>query len=385
MRIALFTNTYWPSVNGVAVSIANLREGLERLGDEVLVVAPKEPGFDHSLDHPGIIRLPSFRPPQKPDYPIALPFFSIGSIKKLLSFEPEVVDVEHPWWVGKWGIRWSIGLNIPSLLTVHTQYGLYAGYSPLPKGVTNHMMEEMLVGSSEMVDLVTTPGEGSRQRLLGLGIKTPVMCVSNPTKLSDFVGVSGQSVREQYGIFSGETLLGYVGRLDDEKNLETLIRAFGIISRERLETRLMIVGDGSERGKLEKLAEELAPSRVIFTGFINHSEVALYFAAIDLFVTPSKSEVQPMSFAEAFATRTPIVAFDVAGCYDMVKDNVSGKLVPLEDGAPGLAAASLELIVNPAELSQLGQSALEWASQYEQEGAVRQKQAAYERAISLHA
>ena len=245
-------------------------------------------------------------------------------------------------------------------------------------------MEKMLIKACEKVDLVTTPGEGSRQRLVGLGIKTPVLCVSNPTKLSDFAGVDGTAVREHFNVAPIDCLLGYVGRLNDEKNLDALLEAFEIIARFRSNARLMIVGDGSEKSRLEQRAETIAPGRVIFTGAINHAEIAPYFAALDLFVTPSKSEVQPMSFAEAFAAEVPIIAYNVTGCYDMIKDGVSGLLVPYEDGPAGLAGASLELISDPARHRMLGQSAGEWAKQYEQMRAVDQTLAAYQLAIDLH-
>lgn len=381
MKIGIFTNTYWPSLNGVAVSIANLREGLERLGHETIVIAPKVPGFDHSVDHPGIIRFPSFAPPQKPDYPLALPIPPPGAIKRMLCFRPDVIHINHPWWVGKWGIWWAKYQNVPIMLTVHTQYGLYAGYSPLPDDVTRELMEMFLVKSCEMVDLVTTPGEGSRKRLLGLGIKTPIELVSNPTKLAEFMSASGSSVRRHYGIGEDEILLGYVGRLTSEKNLETLIEAFGFIAQSKRNVRLMIVGDGSERQALKKLAAEQAPDRVIFAGSISHDQIAPFFAAFNLFVTPSKSEVQPMSFAEAFAASTPIVAFDVPGCNDMIESGTNGVLVALGSGAQGLAEAVLLLIGDQVMLAALGERACQWSSRYGQMAAVETMVRVYERLL----
>lgn len=383
MRIGIFTNTYWPSQNGVAVSIANLREGLERLGHEPYVFAPGSPELIGLEDHPGVIRFPYFIPPNKPDYPIALP--SPKTFRQINELELDVVHAHHPWWVGKWGIWHAVKEDVTSILTRHTQYGLYADYVPLlPGPVSKSLMELGLIRSCQLVDLVTTPGFGSMQQLLDLGIKTPIELVSNPNKLDDFVGASGESVRRQYGIRQNEVLLGYVGRLSEEKNLRVLIEAFGFVAKQRSDVRLMIVGKGTDRDELESMAEQVAPGRVIFTGPIEHCLIAPYFAAFDLFVTPSKSEVQPMSFAEAFAGATPIVAFDVPGCNDMVKPNESGVLVSLEEGARGLATAILRLIASMPALMSLGFRARDWATQYEQMAAVRRMLEVYEQAIDLH-
>lgn len=382
MRLAIFTNTYWPSVNGVAVSIANLREGLEALGHEVTVVAPYVPELDSLEDHPGVIRLPSVILSQKPDYPIALP--SIIAMQNLHELVLDLVDVEHPWWVGKWGINLARRRKLPKLLTVHTQYELYAGYSPLPLPWTKSIMSAKLLKACDSVDLITTPGEGSRRRLIDLGVEEgKVIRVSNPTKLEGFVGANKESVRSRYGISRDEVLLGYIGRLNEEKNLATLIKAFGIVAKARTDVRLMVVGDGSERDSLERLAALVAPGRVIFVGAISHDLIAPYFAALDLFVTPSRSEVQPMSFAEAFASGVAIVAFNVTGCNDMIVPGESGVLVPLDYGERGLAEAVLALLADREALAILGFKARDWAKQFDQMVAVQEKLRVYEMLLAM--
>ncbi len=379
-RIGIFTDTYWPSVNGVAVSVANLREGLRKRGYRVYVFAPRVPGSDHGAESVGVYRFPSFRPPKKPDYPIAVP--SIRLLRIIQELELDLIHAHHPYWVGRWGLWWARRKKIPAIETVHTNYGLYAGYSPLPEEMTVDFMERELIRSCHMADLVTTPGEGSRQRLLGQGIKTPIICVSNPTKIGEFAKASGLSIRQRFNIGSDEILFGYVGRLNAEKNLPVLIEAFKRIADSNPKARFLIVGDGTERALLESMAVSLGV-RVDFAGKVDHSEVAEYFAAINCFVTPSESEVQPMSFAEAFATGTPIIAFDVTGCNDMVKPGVSGTLVPLEEGAVGLASAALELVADASRLRLMTDSCRDWSKRYDQDVAVESMLSVYKLAWEL--
>ncbi|MFH1855297.1 MAG: glycosyltransferase [bacterium] len=382
MRIAIFTNTYLPTQNGVAISTANLREGLIKLGHEPFVFAPLVVGTD-SKDEKNIFRYPAFNVRSIANYPIALPISpEISKVLKEAKFD--LVHTEHPWWVGEWGLDYARKSNLPIITTVHTRYDIYAKLIPLPQELLISTLKNKLEEYLGSVDLITTPGGGSKERLLKEGVKTPIEVVSNPTDLSDFWSAKADKIRKKFGLKSGDILIGYVGRLSEEKNIQTLLATVEIILKNKPNVKMVLIGDGPDREELEKRASEISKDRIIFTGNVPHKEIPFYDAALDTFVSASKSEIQPMTFAEAMATGTPIVVFDVAGCNDMVQDKENGRLVATKEGSKGLAQAVIDLISDKDELSDMGKRAKKWATRYEQENATRDMLKAYKLAISLH-
>lgn len=384
MRIAIFTNTFWPTVNGVAISIANLRRGLSAQGHEPYVFAPAPPGFDVSQDEPNVIRYPAFPAPVEADYQLAMPL-SAAVTKTLRGLEFDLVHTHHPMWVGSWGQWYARWNNVPLVTTIHTQYEIYSKLIPLPDTLVEAYLRAQVSSYCNKCQLVTTPAPSARERLLALGVTTPIRVIVNPTDLSACLVASGAGVRERLGWESADLrVLGYVGRLAPEKNLPALLDAMREVMVVCPEVRLLIVGDGPSRDELESMARALPnPEGVAFVGRVPHAEVPEYQAALDLFVTPSMMEVQPLSFAEAFATGAPIVAFNVAGNNDMIIDGTTGRLVPPDAGAKGLAATIIDLLGHPEEVSRLSAAAREAAVSYDLPAVTSRMLQAYEETIAL--
>lgn len=385
MRIAIFTNTYWPTVNGVAISIANLRRGLQQLGHEVHVFAPAPQGFDAGCDQDDVFRFPSLPAPVEADYHLAIPV--TGKVTRiLLERRFDLIHTHHPMWVGVWGQWYARWMGLPVVTTIHTQYEIYSKLIPLPDEVVNTYLRHRVKSYCNRCDLVTTPAESSRQRLLELGVETPIEVIYNPTDLTAHRAADGQQVRAQYGCLPGDRLLGYIGRLAPEKNLDALLDAAEIILPQMPNVRLLLVGDGPSRPELEERARFMTGGdRIFFAGRIDHSQIPEYDAALDVFITPSMFEVQPLSFAEAMAAGTPVVAMDAPGGNDMVGDGVNGRLVPPEEQGCGLARVALEVLRDPAGLEAMSRRAGEWARRYDRMTVVARVLEAYGRARAAHA
>jgi 1,2-diacylglycerol 3-alpha-glucosyltransferase len=385
VRIAIFTNTYWPTVNGVAVSIGNLRDGLTKLGHDVYIFAPAPADFDTDDDQPNVFRFPSVAAPVEADYPLAVPY-SQAAARALREVRFDLIHTQHPVWVGVWGqwcARWT---GTPLVTTVHTQYEIYSKMIPLPDAVVDAFLKVRVSSYCNRCHIVTTPAQSSRERLLAQGVTVPIEVVYNPTDLTECLTADGAEVRAQYGLDPGSLVLGYVGRLAPEKNLDTFLTAADRVMREDSRVRCLIVGDGPSRDKLEQMARGLPTAqRIIFTGSVPHERVALYQAAIDIFLTASLFEVQPLSFAEAMATGTPVIAMDAPGANDMIRDGHNGCLVPPDDGAGGLADATFRVLQDPATLPLMAAQAREWASRYDRPVVVERMLEIYDRAISLAA
>ncbi len=380
MRIAIFTNTYWPTVNGVAISVANLKRGLEAAGHEVWVFAPAPSGFDTADDEPGVIRFPAIPAPVEADYPVAVPY-SPAALKALRRLEFDLVHTEHPMWVGSWGAWYARWTGKPLVTTIHTQYEIYSSLVPLPDALVDAYLRNQVRAYCNCCDWVTTPAASARDRLLAGGVRVPIEVVYNPTDLSECFRADGRALRVELGYGESELLLGYVGRLAPEKGLPDLITAAGEVLEHLPRARVVLIGDGPARQKLEAMTAELpCGDRIRFLGRVPHNRIAEHQAALDLFMTGSQMEVQPLSFAEAFATGTPIIAYDVPGHNDMIEDGVTGRLVAPEQGAEGLAAAALEVLASREALARLSENARVHSQRYDQPQVVQSMLEVYQRA-----
>ncbi len=199
------------------------------------------------------------------------------------------------------------------------------------------------VSSQLKADLVRHVGiPGTQIRVLPNGVDT-----------RSFSGAAREQAREALGVGAEEILIGSVGRLVPVKNYGLLLEAVSALPLDRL--RLVLVGDGPERGALESLARARGlASRTLFTGHRN--EVAELLAALDLFVLPSLSEGMSNTLLEAMASGVPVVASDVGGNTEIIQNGVSGLLFPCGD-AQILSAQLGEMLDQPARRLQFAAAA----------------------------
>jgi glycosyltransferase involved in cell wall biosynthesis len=146
----------------------------------------------------------------------------------------------------------------------------------------------------------------------------------------------------------------FVGRLSVQKDLPTLIDALSHVVRQTPNVELHIVGDGPERARLQRMVSERHLSdRVTFRGWVNKDRIAECYQNADAFVLPSRYEGMPNVVLEAMACGLPIVATDIAGCEELVQENVNGYLVPVGD-SDALAARLTALVSDPALRQRMG-------------------------------
>ncbi|MDH5545602.1 MAG: TIGR03088 family PEP-CTERM/XrtA system glycosyltransferase [Gammaproteobacteria bacterium] len=164
---------------------------------------------------------------------------------------------------------------------------------------------------------------------------------------------SRQEIRKELGIGKSEILVGSVGRLQAEKDQATLLRAYALLEKNE-NTRLVLIGDGPDRQKLEALAIQLAISnRVIFAGARN--DVPAMLNALDLFVLPSLGEGISNTILEAMASGLPIVATSVGGNPELIDDGNTGLLVP-SNNPSAMTAAIDSYLKDKALLKQHGKA-----------------------------
>lgn len=188
-------------------------------------------------------------------------------------------------------------------------------------------------------DAFIVPGRASAEFLTALGVDDTRIAIAPNTVEPGVTGnVSREAARLALGL-DGCVFL-YVGRLEREKGPDVLVRAM-----HDVQATLAVVGGGSMRGELEQLAPQ---DRVVFAGQLDRAALAQWYAASDVFVLPSRSDVWGMVLNEAAAAGLPLVASVVAGgAYDLIEPGVNGYLVPAGDSA-ALAEALSKVAANPA-------------------------------------
>jgi 1,2-diacylglycerol 3-alpha-glucosyltransferase len=319
LRIAIVTATYVPSRNGVATSTALFVRGLEDLGHQVRVFAPAHPDAQPDV---GIERLPSLRAFAPADYPLLLPA-SRRTLARLHDFAPDVIHTMHPFVAGRMSLRAGRRNRTPVVFTAHTQYHAYAGYVPVPRALAVAAARSHVRRFAERVDAVLAPGPAIVETLRAYGYAGAVTMLPNPVDTHAYAGPGDETLAASLRDGAGDLLL-FVGRIGPEKGLPLLLAAFDRVRRVRSATRLIVVGDGPLRATLSAAA----PPGVAWVGAVAHARVGDFLRVADLFVSGSTTEVLPMTFLEALAAGTPVVAADSAAARSMLGEDAIAAATP---------------------------------------------------------
>lgn len=340
MRVALFSNTYPPSLNGVANVTHCYRLGLTELGHEVHIFAPAPKGEDPFADDPCVHRYPSIRVPGEVDYMLALPRpFCPSVVREIDGLGFDLVHTQHPVWVGTWGQKMGRKRGLPIVSTAHTQYELYAKRTLLPTRWVEAVVVRHVENYFNRCHVVTTPVKWMKRKLSESGVETPIELVPNPVDLDELGEPDRETTRARIGLADDDIAVGYLGRLSPVKRVPLLIDAVAKLAERRPAVRLVIVGSGGNAGTLRELAKKRLGERAIFVGAVPHHDVVHYHASFDVFATASQSETQPLAYTEAMFVGVPVVALATPGAADMFVNEENGILVPPEAGAAGLAEA----------------------------------------------
>jgi sugar transferase (PEP-CTERM/EpsH1 system associated) len=258
--------------------------------------------------------------------------------------EPQVVHTQS--WAGVDGIIAQLIARGPRV--VHSEHG-----RNLPD-VDGEPMRRRLMRrcAYHLVDLVFTISEEMRQflcRQTGFPARR-MRVIPNGVDIAKFDSANGRGLREELGLSPDDCVIGTVARFDPVKDLASLIRAFAHLCHHHKGKRLklLLVGDGSERPALEKLASDIGiRDRMVLTGF--NEDIPRLLRAMDIFALSSVSEGLPIAVLEAMCARLPVVATNVGALPELVTGGVSGLLV--EPRAPQQLAEKLAILVNDPELS----------------------------------
>ena len=312
MRVAVVTESFLPSVNGVTNSVLRVLDTFKQRGFEALVIAPTRTGEKHN-GYPvhQTVSVPFLQ------FPVAVPGPSIQ--RELDEFNPDVIHVAAPFMIGAQAIAWGYKNNVPVVAVYQTDLSGYIERYGL--SFARPVVDRMMASIHEKADinLAPTPDTADYLRQLGVrnvevwgrGVDLDLFQPAN--KFTDEVKELKQKIAP-----NGEQIVGFVGRLAAEKQVHRMSELFKLKN-----TKFVIVGDGPERARLEA---QFAGHGVYFAGRQTAVELANHYAAIDIFVHFGTEETFGQTIQEAQATGLPVVAPNIGGPKFLIEDGVSGLL-----------------------------------------------------------
>jgi len=329
MKILMMTNTYTPIVGGVEKSIESLTSQIRKKGHTVLIVAPTFEGMPE--DEEGVVRVPAIRKFNGSDFSVQLPI-SIELSKTLNDFQPDIVHSHHPFLMGDTALRVANKFQIPLVFTHHTKYEDYTHYVPLDSPLMKRFVIELSTGYANLAHHVIAPSQSIYQLLVKRGVQTPIDVIPTGIDLALFSGGQGRWFRSRWKIPEHDFVIGHVGRLAPEKNVDFLARAVTRMMKKNNRVRFLLVGKGAS---LEDICgifrAEGLEERLHVTGTLAGEELTGAYHAMDVFAFASTTETQGMVLAEAVATGTPVVAINSDGVREVVRDRVNGRMIEHEN------------------------------------------------------
>ena len=369
MRIALFTETFLPKVDGIVTRLKHTVEHLQRLGDDVLVFSPD--GGLTEYKGARIHGVSGMAFPLYPELKLALPRPSIG--EALEQFQPDLIHIVNPAVLGLAGLFYAKTLDIPLIASYHTHlpkylehygWGMFEGLVwELIKAVHNQARIN-LVTSTAMQEELTEHGV-ERAKVWQRGVDTELF---RPE-------LASREMRDRLSQGHPDApLLLYIGRLSAEKEIDRIKPVLESIP----DARLALVGDGPYREELEK---HFADTHTHFVGYLAGEELASAYASGDAFVFPSRTETLGLVLLEAMAAGCPVVAANSGGIPDIVTNGENGFLFDPKD-EQGAIAATKRIFDRGAERELMRRNARIEAEKWGWNASTRQLQQFYDEVLS---
>lgn len=316
MRIALFTETFLPATDGVVTRLKHTIRELTRMGDEVMVFAPRMKGTPESYAGAKVVGFPGVAFPPYPQIRLAPPHLGVG--RSLQRFRPDLIHVVNPIVLGMGGLYYARRHRVPLVASYHTKIAAYARYYNLGfmEGFTRKATRA--IHNRANVNLCTS--ESARRYLVEEGIRHVRLWPHGvDSELFSPEKASGHWRERLSGGEPHKKLLAFVGRLAPEKNIGQ-IRA---VLEQVPDTRMAIIGDGPAREETER---EFAGTPTVFTGLLQGEDLAGALASADVFVFPSTTETLGMAMIEALSSGVPVVAAHSGASDEVVNEGTDGLL-----------------------------------------------------------
>jgi glycosyltransferase involved in cell wall biosynthesis len=350
LRIAVVSETYPPEVNGVAVTLAKVVDGLRAANHAVQLIRLRQGGTDAARQDALMagyqeVLMRGFPIPRYPELRMGMP--SKSALIRLWQLKrPDVVHIATEGPLGWSALRAALYLKLPISTDYRTNFQSYSthyGVGFLYKPIMAYLKKFHNRAHCTMV-----PTEALRAALVDAGFQRVRVVSRGVDTLAYGPAQRSTALRTQWGLAPDDLAVICVGRLAQEKNLTLLLKAFEAIEARHPSARLVLVGHGPMRPELQARCPQ-----AIFAGQLRGQALAEHYASADLFLMPSLTETFGNVTTEAMASGLAVVAFNCAAAAALIVDGVNGRLVPVTD-ADGFVAAAQALAGQALQRQQMG-------------------------------
>ncbi|MFX1516834.1 MAG: glycosyltransferase [Promethearchaeota archaeon] len=397
LRIAIFSESWVPNLNGVVISIINEIQSLKNKHDFVVFVPKLKQSKPFEIEGIPIYEFWSVPFPPYPGYKLAIPNISFSkAIKKEECFD--LVHSHGPFSLGYAAVLTArVFYDLPLLNTYHTDLAEYSGHM-----IGGYQAEKFTAWFRRFAwayvrwyykysNVVVTPSKTLQSALRINGVKPPVYALPNMISSVFFKNdqdlheeeIFQNQIREKFGIKPHHRVILYCGRISYEKKLEVILRAFKQVEKLYPNAFLLVIGDGPHLKMYKNQAEELSLKNYAFTGFISHTKLPYAYRMGEFMVTPSDTETQGLTVIEAMSQSLPVIGVSRGGVLDYIHHDQNGILVPPGD-SDSFAQAIIKLLENSDLVSDYARNAFETAQKYSTGGFVSLLEKAFQLTIKLH-
>lgn len=349
LRIAVVTETWPPEVNGVAMTLAKLVQGLSHRNHDVQLIRPRQTKTESPLNDASLeeVLMRGMPIPRYPELKLGLP--SKKTLVKTWTLRrPDVVHIATEGPLGWSALQAAKVLKLPVTSDFRTNFQSYSkhyGVGWLRKPIVAYLRKFHNATACTMVptrELMRSLSENgfANLKVVSRGVDTKLFNISKRST----------SLRASWGATENTTVLISVGRMAPEKNLDQVLKTYEALKNTGKAFKLVMVGDGPLKEQFQQRYPE-----IIFPGMLSQSNLAAYYASSDLFVFPSQTETFGNVTLEALASGIPVLAFDCAAARDWVQRGINGWLVA-ENNPDGFAAQAVSVVNNKEVLDQITHS-----------------------------
>lgn len=321
LRIAVVTETWPPEVNGVAITLSRLVQGLSRRNHGIQLIRPRQDKHETPIDEDAMseLLLKGLPIPRYPQLKLGLPSKKM-LIRAWTLRRPDLVHIATEGPLGWSALQAARRLRLPVTSDFRTNFHSYSkhyGVGWLSKPIVAYLRKFHNHTACTMVPTHLLKNElkklgFDRLRVIARGVDTTVF---NPSRRSD-------ALRQSWGAGPGTLVLLSAGRLAAEKNLDTIVHSVAALRAANRQIRMVFAGDGPYRKELQDRCPD-----AVFLGMCSHEQLSQIYPSTDLFLFPSLTETFGNVTLEALASGTPVLAFDSAAASELVQTGRNGWLV----------------------------------------------------------
>ena len=326
LRVAVVTESFLPQVNGVTNSVLRVLETLSAKGHEAMVIAPDSENAPSTYAGFRVKRVPSLA--VKGLLPVGFPQRSMEPL--IEGFNPDVIHLASPFFLGKYATRIAQRLSIPTLSIYQTDVAGFARHYGL--SIAHSQLTNWVANIHKQTDRTLAPSSWSCEQLQSSGVDNVALWQRGVDSVRFNPDKRSADLRNLFTSHDeGKIIVGYVGHLANEKRIEDLAPL-----HDRSDVQLVIVGDGPARQKLER-----ALPRARFVGYKSGEDLAAHYASFDIFVHTGKHETFCQSIQESLASGVVVIAPNSGGPLDLVQHGATGFLLDTSNASDLVAAFEL--------------------------------------------